>query len=437
MLALLIQIVRERRFCGLTTAECLQKELIYKLSIGDATRSQLIKSLPRDLSKIDKIQEVLDTVAVYSHPSGMTQGMYRLHSMYWKELDLYHPHWNSRDLQAAEERYSRFCNVSAMTNQLTRWTKIYYLLRGLAKMGTCRTLAEIVRAVLFYAVHSEKLAASRAPDGVLLTGLHLLALALDVCQVHKESGEPLCSDGDVIPLLAFASEEISISNYGDQRMLSLLVSLMRMHEKENAPNFMEAGKYSLFSLVSSLLNKFAELEPGCMTKLQKLVPDGANQFPNSVLNNSFKETESTSESEKLKAISEERLFLVSDLSQLTYILSIFSDDLSLVDNIIEQKCENESTERLVIDQENNMEDRGRSQGHQVLCGCKRTKYGKVPDTSWLELPQNMIVIFASGIKRVPNVKMKDCPSIIAGINWHMLSNSTTDTPRNCLLVFKY
>ncbi|KAK6143096.1 hypothetical protein DH2020_023444 [Rehmannia glutinosa] len=33
----------------------------------------------------------------------------------------------------------------------------------------------------------------------------------------------------------------------------------------------------------------------------------------------------------------ERLFLVSDLSQLTYLLSIFSDDLSLVDNIIEQK----------------------------------------------------------------------------------------------------
>ncbi|KZV51798.1 hypothetical protein F511_11486 [Dorcoceras hygrometricum] len=306
MLALLIQIVKERRFCGLTTAECLQKELIYKLSIGDATRSQLIKSLPRDLSKIDKIQEVLDTVAEYSHPSGMTQGMYRLHPMYWKELDLYHHRWNSRDLQAAEERYSRFCNVSAMTNQLPRWTKIYYPLRGLAKMGTCRTLAEIVRAVLFYAVHSEKLAASRAPDGVLLTGLHLLALALDVCRVHKESGEPLCSEGDVIPLLAFASEEISISNYGDQSILSLLVSLMRMHEKENAANFMEAGKFSLLSLVSSLLNKFAELEPGCMTKLQKLVPDGANQFPNSVLNNSFKETESISESEKLKARSRER-----------------------------------------------------------------------------------------------------------------------------------
>ncbi|XP_073157617.1 E3 ubiquitin-protein ligase PRT6 isoform X2 [Henckelia pumila] len=306
MLTLLIQIVKERRFCGLTTAECLQKELVYKLSIGDATRSQLVKSLPRDLSKIDKVQEVLNTVAEYSHPSGMTQGMYRLLSVYWKELDLYHPRWNSRDLQAAEERYSRFCHVSALTNQLPRWKKIYYPLRGLAKIATCRTLAEIVRAVLFYAVHTEKLVTSRAPDGVLLTGLHLLALALDVCRVHKESGDPSCYEGDVIPFLAFASEEISTSKYGDQSMLSLLFSLMRMHEKENAENFMEAGKFSLSSLVSSLLDKFVKLEPGCMTKLQKLAPESANHFPNSGLNNSFKETESTSESEKLKAKSRER-----------------------------------------------------------------------------------------------------------------------------------
>ncbi|KZV29503.1 hypothetical protein F511_22732, partial [Dorcoceras hygrometricum] len=69
-------------------------------------------------------------------------------------------------------------------------------------------------------------------------------------------------------------------------------------------------------------------------------------------------------SRNAKQYLKERLFLVSDLSQLTYILSIFSDDLSLVDNIIEQKRKNESIERLVIDQENNMEDRGRSQGYQ-------------------------------------------------------------------------
>lgn len=73
MLTLIIQIVKERRFSGLSPSECLQRELVYKLSTGDATRSQLVKSLPRDLSKIDKLQEVLDRIAVYSNPSGMNQ----------------------------------------------------------------------------------------------------------------------------------------------------------------------------------------------------------------------------------------------------------------------------------------------------------------------------------------------------------------------------
>lgn len=73
MLTLVIQIVKERRFSGLTTAECLKRELICKLAIGDATRSQLVKSLPRDLSKFNQLQEILDTVATYSSPSGFNQ----------------------------------------------------------------------------------------------------------------------------------------------------------------------------------------------------------------------------------------------------------------------------------------------------------------------------------------------------------------------------
>ena len=73
MLTLIIQIVKERRFSGLTTAECLKRELIYKLSIGDATHSHLVKSLPRDLSKFEQLQDILDTVAVYSNPSGFNQ----------------------------------------------------------------------------------------------------------------------------------------------------------------------------------------------------------------------------------------------------------------------------------------------------------------------------------------------------------------------------
>lgn len=73
MLTLLIQIVKERRFCGQSAAESLRRELVYKLATGDATRSQLVKALPRDLAKFSKLQEVLDMVALYLNPSDYNQ----------------------------------------------------------------------------------------------------------------------------------------------------------------------------------------------------------------------------------------------------------------------------------------------------------------------------------------------------------------------------
>lgn len=65
-----------------------------------------------------------------------------------------------------------------------------------------------------------------------------------------------------------------------------------------------------------------------------------------------------------KQFLEERLFLVSDLPELTYLLSIFSDDLSLVDNIIEQKDMDKRIEELSVSPDINIEDGGKSLGHQ-------------------------------------------------------------------------
>lgn len=49
-----------------------------------------------------------------------------------------------------------------------------------------------------------------------------------------------------------------------------------------------------------------------------------------------------------KQFLDERLFLVSDLPELTYLLSIFSDDLSVVDNIVDQKNVDKRIEQLNI-----------------------------------------------------------------------------------------
>ncbi|KAK1563726.1 hypothetical protein Q3G72_031804 [Acer saccharum] len=309
MLTLLVQILQERRFCGLTTAESLKRELVHKLAIGDATRSQLVKSLPRDLSKFEQLQEILDEVALYSNPSGFNQGMYSLHWSYWKELDLYHPRWSSRDLQVAEERYLRFCSVSALIKQLPRWTNIYQPLEGVANVATCKVILHIIRAVVFYAVFTDKSTESRAPYGVLLTALHLLALALDICSQKRKSGDESCDLGDLIPILAFASEEIGEGLHygaGQQSLLSLLVALMRMHKKDNVDNFLEAGNCNLSSLIECLLTKFAEFDSKCMTKLQQLAPEIVSQLSQSLPSSDTSVSPLASDSEKRKAKARER-----------------------------------------------------------------------------------------------------------------------------------
>ncbi|XP_017241255.1 E3 ubiquitin-protein ligase PRT6 isoform X2 [Daucus carota subsp. sativus] len=309
MLSLIIQIVKERRFCGLTPAECLQRELIYKLSTGDSTHSQLVKSLPRDLSKIGTLQEILDKVAVYSNPSGINQGMYKLRLAYYKELDLYHPRWTSRDLQIAEERYLRFCNVSALATQLPKWTNIYNPLNGLARIATSKPVLELVRATLYYAVFTDKSTISRAPDGVLVIALHLLSLAIDICYMWKESGEWSNSSADSVPILAFAGEEIKTgtsTGCNGHSLLSLLVSLMKIHRLENPENLAEAGSLNLSSLIDNLLKKFAELDHGCMTRLQRFAPEVVNKLLQAKSNSDKSITALDSESDKRKAKARER-----------------------------------------------------------------------------------------------------------------------------------
>ncbi|XP_050214282.1 E3 ubiquitin-protein ligase PRT6 [Mercurialis annua] len=309
MLTLIIQIIQERRFSGSTADENLKRELIHKLSIGDATRSQLVKSLPRDLSKYDGFQEILDTVASYSNPSGFNQGMYSLRWMYWKELDLYHPRWNSRELQVAEERYMRYCNVSSLTTQLPRWKEIHPPLRGLARIATCEVVVKIVRAVLFYSVFSAKLTETRAPDSVLIMALHLLSLGLDICRQLRKRGEMLLSSDDSLPLLAFAVEEIyeglSYST-GEQSLLSLLVLLMRIHKRENLDNFSESDGCNISSLIESLLKIFAELDSGCMAKLELLAPEVIIHLSQRSPNNDAKFVGSASDGEKRKEKARER-----------------------------------------------------------------------------------------------------------------------------------
>ncbi|XP_039021943.1 E3 ubiquitin-protein ligase PRT6-like isoform X1 [Hibiscus syriacus] len=362
MLTLIMQILLERRFCGRSTADSLKRELIYKLAIGDATHSQLVKSLPRDLSKSDQLQEILDRVAVYSNPSGFNQGMYSLRWAYWKELDLYHPCWNSRDLQVAEERYLRFCGVPAMTTQLPKWANIYPPLEGVARIATCRETLKIIRAVMFYSVFTDKFTESRAPDGILMTALHLLSLALDIYLQQNRSGGVERHIGDSNSILAFASEEIIESlNYGagKQSLLSLLVALMRMHRKDNVNSYTESSNCSFSPLIESLLKKFAGVDSQCMTILQQLAPEVVSHLSESTSNTERSMSGSASDSEMRKVKARER--------QAAIMAKMKAEQSKFLSSIISTAADDTKSEAEVSDSDMKNEAEGALQQSCSLC----------------------------------------------------------------------
>ncbi|KAG2284684.1 hypothetical protein Bca52824_055904 [Brassica carinata] len=330
MLALLIQILQERRFCGLSTAESLRREIIFKLATGDFTHSQLVKSLPRELSKSDELQE----------------GKYSLRSSCWKELDLYHPRWHSRELQSAEERFSRYCGVSAVTTQLPRWRMIYPPLKGLSRIGTCKATFQIICSTLYYALQSGTSVKSRAQDGVLISALHLLSLSLDICTQQRGSNIQACCVEDSIPILELAGLEIIGLNQGTgkESLLSLLVSLMRTREGDGLHQFPEAGSCNISSWIGNLLKKFSEIDSVCMNLLQSLAPEvvGHSGFDKAISGSASDDTRKAKARERQAAIlakmkAEQSKFL-STLSS-----SMDDDDLrsetETSDSVVEQDSE--------------------------------------------------------------------------------------------------
>lgn len=218
------------------------------------------------------------------------QGKYSLRHTYFKELDLYHPRWSYSDLQIAEERYFRFCKVSAHNAQLPRWTHIYPPFVTISRIATSKTVLEIIRAVFFYAAFAYVSPISRAPDGVLITALHLLSLALDVLcspsntsmsNYDPDSGsfmEVLHNQEGLSSFLSHATDLLDVTSQcksdicKNQNMLSLLVLLMRKYKEEDKDDS-EMRHCNISLLIETLLKKIAELNSDCLIVIQKLAPE--------------------------------------------------------------------------------------------------------------------------------------------------------------------
>lgn len=73
LLVLMIRLVSERGFCGITEVDAIRRDLVWRLAVGDATHSVLLKALSPRLRGSKHVQEILNSVATYHNPSGMQQ----------------------------------------------------------------------------------------------------------------------------------------------------------------------------------------------------------------------------------------------------------------------------------------------------------------------------------------------------------------------------
>ncbi|KAH7292156.1 hypothetical protein KP509_29G053500 [Ceratopteris richardii] len=293
MLTLLIQIVAERQLSGFSVSRSCRRELIKRLATSDATHSQLMKALPHSIRDDNQWQDVLHSVSTYYQPSGMRQGRFSLRQECWNEFDLYHPRWNARALQSAEERYFHACKVSPIIKQVPQWQSPFAPFESLSRIATCKKVLDMLRSTFCHALFSTNLSESCAPEDVLITALHLLALALDICSLsacrksldykvstsHCET--PNSDSQELPPLLANATEYVlfkgveypGISNR--QSLISMLVLLMQRYigDKGSLEAAGEPQSCNIGVLIKNLLVKFSNLHKGCMQEIKSLAPE--------------------------------------------------------------------------------------------------------------------------------------------------------------------
>ena len=113
LMLMLLTIVNERVKLGLSDKECIELEIITRLSIRDHTHSQLSDTICRRWFEHDNFEEILRNVSEYHppHADKMEQGKYKLQARLWDT------HWDPyhlliriatrKEYQAAIEAYQR------------------------------------------------------------------------------------------------------------------------------------------------------------------------------------------------------------------------------------------------------------------------------------------------------------------------------------------
>lgn len=85
----LLTVLTERTLIGTSEEQKIRRYILHKLCIEDNTHSQLLESLPKNLTKNPNFDKILEEVSIYQAPgiAISSQGMYRIKPEIWEEFE--------------------------------------------------------------------------------------------------------------------------------------------------------------------------------------------------------------------------------------------------------------------------------------------------------------------------------------------------------------
>eukprot|EP00794_Sanderia_malayensis_P020331 gene20331-22331_t len=192
-----LAVVGERHVLGIgkvTAKEILRKEVVHRLALGPASRSELVKNLPSkdpddedDCTFESQLDDVLRSVADFRQPKLDGKGLYDLKTECLSECGQYFYHYSRIEQSKALEQRRKKSKISSNTE----WTvpvpaTFTPPFSPITKIFCCDKMAKILAVVLFRASKSES---KITPDTLIEEALYIVALGLFEERRKRENHE--------------------------------------------------------------------------------------------------------------------------------------------------------------------------------------------------------------------------------------------------------
>lgn len=259
-LRFILSLFTDRVYCGMTDEEICRTYIVHELlAFSDKTTySRLRSAVPKKYHDKVDIESIIDDLGVYhKHKSCFTPTQEA-----WKYLNIYHPAYTSRELQAVEECYKqRFKHSSLPLNMPQPPVKSMY---GLYKLVHSQAMHRIVFVILYRTMDQLKQKKPFA-DRHLTMALHTILFALQsLDEAPKPTGKKVTQDRKVkgvydieLPgsnLIENMKHVIKVNN-DRESILSMLVALSEKSEVKEQQEFLS----EILSKISLLDKESAEI----------------------------------------------------------------------------------------------------------------------------------------------------------------------------------